>query len=170
MIRIHAFSIHVRRWSWQAGPSRFSAGTTMNGATAAASLIWWRRWPHCNFTVIPNGVDLPQADRRNEESPNNWLKLRLISYCVYILSSKYKKTYIGVTNNLERRLYEHKNKLLKSHTAKYNIDRLVYFEVFSEISQAITRETVLKSWRRKKKVALIEGMNPEWKDLSELWG
>jgi putative endonuclease len=92
-----------------------------------------------------------------------------MSYYVYILSSKYKKTYIGVTNNLERRLYERKNMLIKGHTSKYNIDRLVYFEQFDDIQQAITRETQLKDWRREKKVALIEAKNPEWKDLSEEW-
>jgi putative endonuclease len=92
-----------------------------------------------------------------------------MTYYVYILSSKYKKTYIGITNNLERRLYEHKNKLIAGHTSKYNIDRLVYFEQFDGIQQAITRETQLKDWRREKKVALIEAMNPEWKDLSEGW-
>ena len=90
-------------------------------------------------------------------------------YYVYILSSKYKKTYIGVTNNLERRLYEHKNKLFEGFSAKYNIDRLVYFEQFTDIGQAIARETQLKDWRREKKAALIEAMNPEWKDLSEEW-
>ena len=92
-----------------------------------------------------------------------------MSYYVYILSSKYKKTYIGVTNNLERRLYEHKNKLFKGFSAKYNIDQLVYFEQFADIAQAIVRETELKDWRREKKVALIETMNPEWKDLAEEW-
>ncbi|MFI5263242.1 MAG: GIY-YIG nuclease family protein [Candidatus Kapaibacterium sp.] len=93
-----------------------------------------------------------------------------MSYYVYILSSKYKKTYVGVTNNLERRLYEHKNKLIEGHTSKYNIDRLVYFEQFEDIQQAIARETQLKDWRREKKVALIEAMNPGWKDFSEDWG
>jgi putative endonuclease len=92
-----------------------------------------------------------------------------MTYYVYILSSKYKKTYIGVTNNLERRLYEHKNKLIPGHTSRYNIDRLVYFEQFEDIEQAIGRETQLKDWRREKKVALIEGMNPQWKDLSDGW-
>jgi putative endonuclease len=74
-----------------------------------------------------------------------------------------------VTNNLERRLYEHKNKLLKGFTYQYNIDRLVYYEQFSDINQAIARETQLKGYRREKKVVLIEGMNPQWVDLSESW-
>ena len=71
-----------------------------------------------------------------------------MGYYVYILSSEYKKTYIGVTNNLERRIYEHKNKLFKGFSARYNIDHLVYFEQFADIGQAIARETQLKDWRR----------------------
>jgi len=90
-------------------------------------------------------------------------------YFVYILASKHKNLYIGVTNDLDRRLYEHKNKLFDSFTKKYNIDRLVYYESFSDISQAISRETSLKGWLRAKKDALIEGMNPDWKDLSLEW-
>ena len=74
-----------------------------------------------------------------------------------------------MTNDLDRRLYEHKHKLFKGYTEKYNIDRLVYFEQFDDIEQAIARESQLKDWRREKKVALIEGMNPDWKDLSETW-
>ncbi len=95
--------------------------------------------------------------------------MNAMSYFIYILSSKYKKLYIGVTNNLERRLYEHKNKLFKGFAAKYNIDKLVYFEQFSDIRQAIQRETQLKDWRREKKDVLIESMNPTWRDLSEDW-
>jgi putative endonuclease len=88
---------------------------------------------------------------------------------VYILSSKYRRLYIGVTSDLDRRLYEHKNKLHKGFAAKYNIDRLVYFEQFSDIRDAIARETQLKDYRREKKKALIEKMNPMWRDLSEDW-
>jgi putative endonuclease len=97
------------------------------------------------------------------------MQVNLMTYYVYILSSKYKKLYIGVTNNLERRLYEHKNKLIKGFTSKYNIDRLVYYETFSDPAQAISRETQMKDYRREKKVVLIEGMNPAWDDLSASW-
>ena len=90
-------------------------------------------------------------------------------YYTYILSSKHKNLYIGVTNDLGRRVYEHKNKLFKGHTEKYNIDRLVYFETFGDINLAIAREKTLKGWLRKRKDELIERMNPDWKDLSEEW-
>jgi putative endonuclease len=90
-------------------------------------------------------------------------------YFVYILSSNSKRLYIGMTNDINRRLYEHKNKLLKGFTERYNIDKLVYFEIVSSPDQAIERETQLKGWLRSKKISLIESMNPEWKDLSEEW-
>ena len=75
--------------------------------------------------------------------------------------------YTGVTNNLVRRVYEHKNKLIEGFTKKYNITRLLYFEVFNNIEDAIRREKQIKGWVRKKKIALIESINPEWKDLYE---
>jgi putative endonuclease len=75
-----------------------------------------------------------------------------------------------VTNDLARRLYEHGHKLKPGFTSRYNINRLVHFEMFEDIAQAIAREKQLKGWVRRKKVLLIEGMNPEWKDLSEEWG
>ena len=92
-----------------------------------------------------------------------------MQYYVYILSSTYKRLYIGVTNNLSRRCYEHKLKLTEGFTLKYNITALVYFEVFSNIDDAIARETQLKGWRREKKISLIEAQNSQWKDLSEGW-
>jgi putative endonuclease len=75
--------------------------------------------------------------------------------------------YTEVTNNLVRRVYEHKNKLIEGFTKKYNITRLVYFKVFNNIEDAIRREKQIKGWVRKKKIALIESINPEWKDLYE---
>ena len=92
------------------------------------------------------------------------------SYYVYILTNAYDTVmYIGVTNNLERRLYEHKNKLIKGFTERYNVHKLVYFETSTDIHAAIEREKQLKGWRREKKNALVETMNPEWRDLSEDW-
>lgn len=88
-------------------------------------------------------------------------------YAVYILSSHTRTLYIGVTNNLQRRLYEHKNKLVPGFTAKYNVDRLVYYEMFTDARDAIAREKQLKNWARKKKEFLVETLNPEWRDLSE---
>lgn len=90
------------------------------------------------------------------------------SYYVYILSNITNAVlYIGVTNNLERRIYEHKNKLIPGFTKKYNVSKLVYFEEFQEITDAIAAEKKLKGWTRIKKANLITSENPTWKDLSE---
>jgi putative endonuclease len=85
------------------------------------------------------------------------------------MTNKSRTLYTGVTNNLERRVYEHKHKLLPGFTSKYNITKLVYYEAGDDISVAIAREKQIKGWLRAKKIALIENMNPEWKDLSEDW-
>jgi putative endonuclease len=90
-------------------------------------------------------------------------------YYVYIMTNRSRTLYTGVTNNLYRRVYEHKNKLIGGFTKKYNITKLVWYEVTSEITSAIAREKQIKGWLRRKKIALIESMNPEWKDLSEEW-
>lgn len=88
-------------------------------------------------------------------------------YYVYIITNKSKTLYTGVSNNLTRRVYEHKHKLVKGFTKKYNIDKLVYFEVFNNVDDAIRREKQIKGWLRKKKITLIESINPQWKDLSD---
>ena len=89
-------------------------------------------------------------------------------YYVYILTNKYNRVlYTGVTNDLERRLYEHKNKVVKGFTNRYNVDKLVHFEFIDSIEGAITREKQIKGMVRKKKIALVESENPEWKDLSD---
>jgi putative endonuclease len=86
---------------------------------------------------------------------------------VYILTNWNNKVlYTGITNNLERRLYEHKNKLVEGFTSKYNVNRLVYFDYTSDVNSAITREKEIKGWTRQKKNQLIESVNPEWKDIS----
>jgi putative endonuclease len=90
-------------------------------------------------------------------------------YFVYILSNKSGTLYVGVTNNLERRLYEHKNKLNQGFTSKYNISRLVYFEPTDDVTVAITREKQIKGMLRSKKIELIKTMNPGLVDLSEDW-
>ena len=77
--------------------------------------------------------------------------------------------YAGVTNNLQRRIYEHKHKLVDGFTRKYNVNKLVYFEGTSDITAAIVREKEIKKWRREKKNHLVTSMNPEWKDLSAGW-
>jgi putative endonuclease len=89
------------------------------------------------------------------------------TYYVYILSSKRNGTlYIGITNDLQRRIFEHKNNLIKGFTEKYNIHNLVYYEKTSDVNVAIEREKALKFWKRKWKIELIEKNNPAWKDLS----
>ncbi len=92
-------------------------------------------------------------------------------YFIYILASKKNGTlYIGVTNSIERRIEEHKNKLDPNcFTAKYNVNVLVYFETFQNIDDAIKREKQLKKWNRQWKINLIEEENKDWKDLSEDW-
>ncbi len=89
------------------------------------------------------------------------------NYYVYILTNKSKTLYIGVTNNLERRIFEHKNKLIDGFSKKYNLTRLVYFEVLNSIEDAIKREKQLKNWHRQWKINLIEEHNKGWKDLSQ---
>ncbi|MBK9006451.1 MAG: GIY-YIG nuclease family protein [Anaerolineae bacterium] len=91
------------------------------------------------------------------------------SYFVYIMTNRSKTLYTGVTNNLERRVYEHKNKLVAGFTSKYNITKLVYYEETSNVHAALAREKQIKGWRRAKKIALIEAENPEWKDISLEW-
>ena len=89
-------------------------------------------------------------------------------YYVYILTNQNNTVlYTGVTNNLERRVYEHKNKLLKGFTNRYNVDKLVYFETTESIESAIEREKQIKAGSRRKKLELIERNNPTWKDLSK---
>jgi putative endonuclease len=77
--------------------------------------------------------------------------------------------YIGMTNNLERRLFEHKNKINDGFTKKYNVNKLVYFEETSDVHAAIDREKQIKKWRREKKNNLVLNLNPQWKDLSDDW-
>lgn len=91
-------------------------------------------------------------------------------YYVYLLTNWNNKViYVGVTNNLERRTYEHKNKLIKGFTEKYNVNKLVYFEETQDVSVAIGREKETKKWRREKKNQLVNFMNPKWDDLSLGW-
>ena len=86
-------------------------------------------------------------------------------YFVYILSSKNKTLYIGFTDILTRRIYEHKHGLINGFTKKYNVNRLVYYEAHPSLSKAVRREKKLKNWHRQWKINLIESVNKEWKDL-----
>ena len=91
------------------------------------------------------------------------------SYFIYIMSSFSGVLYIGVTNNLKRRVYEHKQELVEGFSKKYKCKKLVYFEEYKDINQAIAREKQLKNWNRKKKDRLIIKLNPDFKDLSDSW-
>jgi len=93
----------------------------------------------------------------------------MATYYVYMLASHTHRLYIGVTNDLMRRVHEHKQKIVEGFTAKYNINRLVYYEATNDIRAAIAREKQLKGWLRFRKYKLIETMNPQWHDLAEEW-
>ena len=90
-------------------------------------------------------------------------------YSVYIVASRSRTLYTGVTGHLHRRVFQHKWKEYEGFSAKYNCDRLVWFEHYQNVEKAIARETQLKKWNRSKKIALIERMNPAWVDLSRDW-
>jgi putative endonuclease len=91
-------------------------------------------------------------------------------YSVYIVGSQTGTLYVGMTNNLYRRVLVHKSGELEGFASKYGCNRLVYFESFDDVRNAIDREKQLKGWRRQKKIALIESLNPRWQDLAEKWG
>jgi putative endonuclease len=91
-------------------------------------------------------------------------------YWTYIVCSASGTLYIGMCNNIERRMAEHKSGDFEGFASKYHCNRLVYFESFDDVRRAIDREKQLKGWRREKKVALIETINPRWADLAEKWG
>ena len=90
-------------------------------------------------------------------------------YYVYIMTNSTRRLYTGVTNDLQRRVYAHKHKLVSGFTKRYNLTWLVYYETTNDINAAISREKQIKGWLRKRKLALVESMNPEWKDLSADW-
>jgi len=86
-------------------------------------------------------------------------------YYIYIATNKSNTLYTGVTNDLRRRMYEHKNKLVKGFTSKYNIDKLVFYEIFNSPNEAISAEKKIKGWDRKKKIELIKTKNPKFEKL-----
>jgi putative endonuclease len=117
---------------------------------------------------------------RSEESLLRTRKHRIIkekpgtrenmkTYYIYIMTNRSGTLYIGMTNDLVRRVYQHKKKIVEGFTQRYNIDRLVYYEETNDVRVAQERERQLKGWLRLKKLDLIKGMNPEWKDLSDGW-
>ena len=92
------------------------------------------------------------------------------TFWVYILTSRTGTLYIGITGYIDRRISQHKMDSIEGFTKKYKVHRLVYYETFDYVLNAIRREKQLKGWRRDKKIALIEKSNPRWQDLSEHWG
>ncbi|MGB7585555.1 MAG: GIY-YIG nuclease family protein [Terriglobales bacterium] len=88
------------------------------------------------------------------------------SYCIYIMGSLSGTLYIGITSRLDTRVFQHKQETFAGFTRKYDADRLLYWESYDDVQRAIGREKQLKGWRREKKVALIESVNPHWMDLS----
>jgi putative endonuclease len=98
-----------------------------------------------------------------------WGKKSMKTYYVYIMTNKSRTRYTGMTNNLERRVHEHKHKLVPGFASRYNITKLVYYEEMNDVHLALAREKQIKGWLRAKKIALIESVNPEWRDLSDDW-
>ena len=92
-----------------------------------------------------------------------------MSCFVYIMSNRSKTLYTGATSDLSERVHQHKSKQVPGFTARYNIDRLVYAEAAPDAFTAIAREKQIKGWRRERKLALVETVNPQWEDLSEAW-
>ena len=93
-----------------------------------------------------------------------------MQYYVYFLTNRSNSVlYVGVTNNLQRRLYEHKHELADGFTKRYHVHKLVYFETTTDVKAAIGREKQIKSWSRARKNSLVETMNPKWEDLSLNW-
>jgi len=90
-------------------------------------------------------------------------------YFVYIMSNKSRRLYVGITSKLFKRVFQHRYKLLPGFTSRYTFDMLVYYEEFSQVASAITREKEIKGWRREKKLKLILAENPDWQDLSLEW-
>lgn len=90
-------------------------------------------------------------------------------YTVYILGSLTGTPYVGITSDLVARVHQHRDHTFPGFTAKYDVNRLLYYEIYEEVRNAIAREKQLKGWRREKKIALIEKQNPHWKDLGSEW-
>jgi len=137
----------------------------MNAHEPNLRLVFHRCKVHSSQTCHPRFVILsPACSSAGQEPPREGPV-----YFVYIMTNRSKTLYTGVTNNLVRRVREHKTVTSSGFTAKYKLDRLVYFERFQDVHNAIEREKRIKGWLRIKKIALVVSVNPSWKDLSEEW-
>jgi len=116
-----------------------------------------------------NNISLPCHSEADESRLRNLAKNKTPmndrQYYVYIISSISKVLYVGVTSNLKRRIWEHKQGVVEGFTKKYHVKKLVYYESTEDVTAAIQREKQIKKWRREKKIVLVEEMNPLWKDL-----
>ena len=127
---------------------------------------------HASTGIVPIPTTrVPQSTVIQRPQPKNLVvnESLLAQYYVYILTNHSGTLYVGVTNDLTRRIYEHKNKFAGGFTKRYNIDRLVHYEMTEDVNAAITREKQIKGWPRKKKFNLIRSSNSRWLDLSEGW-
>jgi putative endonuclease len=88
------------------------------------------------------------------------------SYCVYILTNRTGTLYVGITSDLPKRLHEHRSGAYDGFVSRYHLDRLIYYEAFDRVEEAIAREKQIKRWRREKKIRLVAEQNPEWRDLT----
>src|SRR5713101_3979966 len=120
--------------------------------------------PTAGAGVIPNPAPLCGDEGEGSAFPGPKMNR---TYCVYILASRSRNLYTGVTDDLQRRMVEHREGLVPGFTTRYRIFRLVHFELFGDIRSAIAREKEIKAWRREKKIRLIERRNPTWEDLAE---
>ena len=123
-----------------------------------------------------NRIPLPMSSRakrfirlRMNSQPRD-LQLKTRTYYVYMMASRSLTLYTGITNRIYRRALQHKRGEIDGFTKRYNINRLVYYEVFHHVGNAIAREKQIKSWTRAKRLALIRTKNPTWQDLAEGWG
>jgi len=114
-------------------------------------------------------VNRAPATAESEEFLSDGGRPDVRAYYVYIMTNRSGTLYTGVTNNIRARACEHKKKLNPGFTARYNIDRLVYYETFDDARAAIAREKQIKGWLRRKKLELINRSNPKWEDLSAGW-
>jgi putative endonuclease len=127
-----------------------------------------------DLRLVRGGTILPSTTgttRTASAAPSNHHEeMTQHRYAVYIMASRSHRVYVGVTNDIVRRVRKHKDHTFEGFSSRYNVDRLVWYEVYPYIRTAIAREKQLKGWVREKKIRLIEAMNPTWQDLSQEWG
>jgi putative endonuclease len=156
------------------GLNRFKVkGTGHRGGRRCHSESPFGRLPRLNVVIVLNACyfvlnTVISRSLRREILKNQCKQMIEKAYYVYLLTNWNNKVmYVGMTNDLQRRIYEHKEKSVKGFTKKYNVNKLVYYEQTSDVDAALNREKEIKKWRREKKDSLVENTNPLWRDLSE---